>query len=167
MAARILVTSRAQMENGRKPSAPPALDSAYLENKFQPELNVATLSSRLGQGHRDRIGSETDGGGSRIDIWCLEIGMVEDVKELRTELQAKPLCYHGVLEDRKVKVHQSGTQQSISSIRAHDRTGGCHGKWREAIVVQVHHSRGSEVSAVGIASGQAIRKRPWVRAVLT
>jgi hypothetical protein len=74
------------MENGRKPSAPPVLDSTDLENKFQPELNVATLSSRLGQGHRDRIGSETDGGGSRIDIRCLEIGMVEDVKELRPEL---------------------------------------------------------------------------------
>jgi hypothetical protein len=74
------------MENGRKPSAPPALGSAYLENKLQPEVNVASLGSRLGQRHRDRIGSETDGARSRIDIRCLEIGMVEDVKELRPEL---------------------------------------------------------------------------------
>ena len=75
-----------KMENGRKPSAPPALDSAYLENKFQPELNVASLGSRLGQRHRNKIGSEADSARSRIDIWCLEIGMVEDVKELRPEL---------------------------------------------------------------------------------
>ena len=75
-----------KMENGRKPWAPPALDSAYLENKFQPELNVASLGSRLGQRHRNKIGSEADSARSRIDIWCLEIGMVEDVKELRPEL---------------------------------------------------------------------------------
>src|ERR1700730_10090345 len=110
------------MENGRKPSAPPAPGSAHLENKFQTELNVASVSNRLGQRDRDRIGSETDGGGSRIDIGCLEIGVVEDVKELRSELQAKPLGNHSVLEDRKVKVHQSRPEQSIASIGAHDRT---------------------------------------------
>ena len=67
--------------------------------------------------------------GSRIDIRCLEIGMVEDVEELRAELQAKPLGDHGVLEDRKVKVHQSRPEQSVSSIGAHDRTVGRHGEW--------------------------------------
>jgi len=92
-------------------------------------LNVTPVGNRLGQRDRDRIRGETDGGGSRIDIRCLEIGMVEDVKELRPELQAKPLCNHGVLEDRKVKVHQSRPEQSIASIGAHDRTISRHGKW--------------------------------------
>ena len=108
------------MENGRKPSAPPALDSPCLENKFQTELNVTPVGNRLGQRDRDRIGGETDCGGSRIDIRCLEIGMVEDVKELRPELQAKPLGYHCVFQDRKVKVHQSRPEQSVSPIVADD-----------------------------------------------
>jgi hypothetical protein len=128
MARTILVNhARPKMENGRKPWAPPALDSAYLENKFQTELNVAPFGSGLGQRHRDRIGSETYGAGSGIDIGRLEIGVVEDVEELCPELQAKPFGYQSVLENGKVKVDQSRPEQRVSSIVADDGSVSGHG----------------------------------------
>jgi hypothetical protein len=117
--ARILANhARPKWKTGGSRRLPPSLNSPYLENKFQPELNVTPLGSRLGQRHRDRIGSETDGGRARIDIRRLEIGMVENVKELRSELQAKPLGYHCVLKDRKVKVHQSRPEPAPADPRA-------------------------------------------------
>src|ERR1700730_4169437 len=110
--------------------------------------------------------AEDDGAGSRVNVWCLKVGMVEKIKELCAELSAHFFSNTGVFEDGEVKVDKSGPKQGVSSVGADDRTGGSHSEGREARAVQVDHSGSPKIADVRVASRQAIRERPGVGAVL-
>ena len=65
------------------------------EGKFDPELNLARCLSCI-QG--------TERGVSGIKIITNEVGMVEDVEELRTELESITLFVSPILRHREVDV---------------------------------------------------------------
>src|SRR5437763_17096436 len=81
--------------------------SKALENKFRAELNVAIFSGGL------RDVAERSGIPSRIRT--SEIRMVENVEHFRAELEFEPLLNRKFLKDRKISIHEPGSDENVAS----------------------------------------------------
>src|SRR2546427_594911 len=81
--------------------------SKALENKFCAELNVTIVGRGL------RYVAEQSGIPSRIRI--SEIRMIENVEHFRAELEFEPLLNRKILKDRKIGIHESGSDENVAS----------------------------------------------------
>src|SRR5436853_2968576 len=107
-AADVFKTSRRCMSSCPFPGAIQfEIHRKALENKFCAELNVTIVGRGL------RYVAERSGFPSRIRI--SEIRMIENVEHFRAELEFEPLLDRKILKDRKIGIHESGSDENVAT----------------------------------------------------
>src|SRR5260370_6751278 len=104
----------------------PIMKSARSENKLQAELHRARASRTHGRIGGGDVGSGTaasEAAHGRIieaetilaAVWIGEVGMVENVEELRPELGTEALAEMPVLRQGEVHVAETGIRENVAS----------------------------------------------------
>src|SRR5207245_6580370 len=107
----------------------PIMKSPRSENKLQAELNRARASRTHGRIGGGNVGSGTaasEAAHGRIieaetilaAVWIGEVGVVENVEELRPELGAEALAEMPVLRQREIHVLESVIGENVAYIGA-------------------------------------------------
>lgn len=94
-----------------------ALDSAFLEKKFQCKLNLPWRVNGIRDLARQRVRNAGTGCGKseQAGIGQTEIRMIEDIERFHAKLSRQSLRHSSILHHREVEIPKAWTFQRVSS----------------------------------------------------